>query len=140
MPNRILSPRLMLSLALAFACIFSMLVVATARPPQRRRASCATVADADIVAAVQAKIKADHRYDGQWTHINVSSQGRVVTLDGYVVGKGAIARLAGYARAVRCVARVRNNLSSYKSAGCGPGQKSCGDICIEEKSECNIIQ
>ena len=138
MPNRMLSSRLMLSLALAFVCIFSTLV-ATARPPQRR-ANCGTVTDADIVAAVQAKIKADRRYDGQWSHINVSSQGRVVTLDGFVFGKGAVARLASLARSVKCVARVQNNLRNFRAAGCGPGQKPCGDICIDEKSDCNIIR
>ena len=68
------------------------------------------VAREDIVTAIQAKIKADRRYAGQWTHINVSSRERVVTLEGWVVGKGAIPRLVSYAKRTKCVARVESKL------------------------------
>src|SRR2546423_2420091 len=104
MPNRIYARRLTLACTLACVCLFSTLAVATARTSQRRRAArarpaavdCSTVTDADIVMAIQAKIKADRRYAGQWTHINVSSHERVVTLECWVAGKGAISRLVSY--------------------------------------------
>src|SRR5881275_3629674 len=111
MPNRIPPRRLTLAFTLACVCIFSALAVATARTPQRHRAGrarpaavdCSTMTDADIVTAIQAKIKADRRYTDQWTHINVSSRERVVTLEGWVAGKGAIPRLVSYAKRTKCV-------------------------------------
>lgn len=144
MPNRIPSRRLTLAFTLACVCIFSALAVATARTPQRRRAArariaCATVTDADIVTAIQNKIKADRRYAGQWTHINVSSREHVVTLEGWVAGKGAIPRLVSYARATKCVVRVISHLGNYKTVGCGPGQKPCGDGCVDKDSDCNAM-
>ena len=147
MPNRIPPRRLTLAFTLACVYIFSALAVATARTPQRRRAArarpatvdCATTTDADIVAAIQAKIKADRRYAGQWTHINVSSRERVVTLEGWVAGKGAITRLRSYARATKCVVRVQSYLGNHKSVGCGPDQKPCGDGCVDKDSDCNAI-
>ncbi|MFL6208206.1 MAG: BON domain-containing protein [Pyrinomonadaceae bacterium] len=147
MPNRIPPRRLTLAFMLACVCIFSALAVATARTPQRRRAArarpaavdCSTMTDADIVTAIQAKIKADNRYTGQWAHINVSSRERVVRLEGWIVGKGAIPRLVSYAKRTKCVARVENRLHPHKSVGCGPNEKPCGDGCVERASDCNAI-
>src|SRR5205085_10187031 len=112
MPNPMPPRRLTLTFTLACVCLFGALVVATAQTRRHRahraRAAavdCATVTDADIVKAIQEKIKADPLYKGQWTHINVSSKERVVSLDGWVAGKGAISRLVRYAKATKCVAR-----------------------------------
>jgi osmotically-inducible protein OsmY len=140
--------RLTLVFTLACVCVFSALVVATARTPQRRRAArarpvavdCSTMTDADIVTAIQAKIKADSRYTGQWTHINVSSRERAVTLEGWIAGKGAIPRLVSYAKQTKCVARVQSRLGAYKSVGCGRNEKPCGDGCIAKDSDCNAMQ
>jgi osmotically-inducible protein OsmY len=147
MPNRIHARRLTLAFTLACVCIFSVLIVAPARSPQRRRAAparpaavdCSTMTDADIVTAIQAKIKADGRYAGQWTHINVSSHERVVTLEGWIAGKGTIPRLVSYAKRTKCVVRVENRLHPHKSVGCGPNEKPCGDGCVARDSDCNVI-
>jgi hypothetical protein len=144
MPNRTPPRHRALAFVLACVCIFSTLAVPTAGTPQRRRArparvDCATVTDADIVKAIQDKIKADRRYKGQWTHINVSSRERVVTLEGYAFGKGAVGRLVGYANSTQCVVRVVSHMRNYLGAGCGPNEKPCGDGCIAKDSDCNII-
>jgi hypothetical protein len=102
---------------------------------------CGSTTDAEIVAAVQEKIKADKRFDDQWRHINVSSLKRVVTLSGWVKGRAQVNDLIKYARAIRCVRRVLGNrLRPFRSVGCAAGQKRCGDICIDRNQNCNLIQ
>jgi BON domain len=101
---------------------------------------CASTSDAQIVAAIQEKIKADKRFDGQWRHLNVSSRDRVVTLNGWVKGRVQIRVLVRFAAQTSCVKRVINRLSPYRTVGCGPGQKPCGDICIDRTQDCNMLQ
>src|SRR5436190_1517070 len=64
---------------------------------------CASTTDAQIVAAIQEKIKADKRFDDQWRHINVSSRDRVVTLTGWVKNGVQASALIRYARRIKCV-------------------------------------
>lgn len=108
----------------------------TAKPA---RVDCSTVTDADIVKSIQDKIKADPKFKDQLQQINVSSDGRVVTLDGRVKGKAAKVLIGKYAKSVQCVKSVVNNLSPKLTVGCSSGQKLCGDICISAKSGCNIM-
>ena len=106
----------------------------------QKQAPCAATTDAQIVAAIQEKIKADPRFNDQWRHINVSSRNRVVTLDGWVKGTTQRSALVRYAWKTACVRKVINRLHPFRTVGCGPGQKVCGDICIDRNQECNLIQ
>ena len=101
---------------------------------------CRSTTDAEIVAAIQEKIKADKRFDDQWKHINVSSRNRVVTLQGWVKGRVQAKDLIKYARTTRCVRRVISKISPFRAVGCMVGQKRCGDICIDRNQDCNLIQ
>src|ERR1044072_3996397 len=102
---------------------------------------CGSTTDAEIVAAVQEKIKADKRFDDQWRHINVSSRNRVVNLSGWVKGRIQANDLIKYARTTRCVRGViSKNLKPFRTVGSPPGMKRCGDICIDRNQDCNLIQ
>ncbi|HJQ26080.1 MAG TPA: BON domain-containing protein [Blastocatellia bacterium] len=100
---------------------------------------CADTTDAQIVTAVQQKIKADPRFNDQWRHINVSSRNRVVTLSGWAKGRAQVAALVRFAAKTACVKRVINRLLPFRKVGCGPGEKPCGDICIDRNQDCNPI-
>jgi len=101
---------------------------------------CAATTDAEIVAAVQAKIKADARFNDQWKHINVSSLNRVVTVNGWTKGSAQVNTLIRFARTTKCVRRVINKVMPHLRVGCGAGQKQCGDICIDRNEQCNLLQ
>ena len=109
--------------------------------PEPAQRGCRATTDAEIVAAIHEKIKADRRFNDQWQHINVSSRDRVVKLRGWVEGRAQVRALTRYASTTRCVRRVINkNLRHFLStAGCLPGQKRCGDLCIPQDEDCNII-
>ncbi len=98
---------------------------------------CDAVTDAEIVTAIHDKIRADKVLFAQRSHFNVSSLDRIVTLNGFVKGRSAVLRMGRLASGTRCVRRVKNKLGSAFRVGCGPGQKQCGDICIDENATCN---
>ncbi len=110
-----------------------------AAPAKPAKVDCSTVTDADIVKEIQEKIKADAKFKDQLKQINVSSKDKVVTLNGWVKGQPAKVTVGKYAKAAKCVKSVANNLGTKLKVGCSPGQKPCGDICIDEKSDCNIM-
>ena len=114
---------------------------AVSPPPEPAQRGCRGTTDAEIVAAIHEKIKADRRFDDQWRHINVTSRDRVVSLRGWVEGRAQVRALTRYASATRCVRSVNNRrLRPFLStAGCLPGQKRCGDLCIDRGEECNVI-
>ncbi len=107
---------------------------------QAAQSDCTTATDADIVAAIQEKIKADKRFDDQRKHINVSSENRVVTLSGWAKGRAQVKDLIKLARTTACVKRVVSRLKNHLTVGCGAGQKPCGDTCIDRSQTCNLIQ
>jgi len=37
------------------------------------------------------------------------------------------------------VKKVISKLKERGGGSCGPGQKPCGDTCIDRRSECNIL-
>jgi osmotically-inducible protein OsmY len=119
------------------------LAQAIAQTPAQSAAQtpCTATTDAQLVAAIQEKIKADHRFDDQWRHINVSLRNRIVTLRGWAMGSQQVRDLIRLARTTRCVRRVVNKLRPFRSnLGCMPGQKRCGDLCIDMSETCNLIQ
>ena len=84
--------------------------------PSPAQNQCGSTTDAEIVAAIHEKIKADKRFDDQWRHINVSSRNRIVTLRGWVKGRAQANDLIKYARTTRCVRRViSNRLRPFRS-------------------------
>ncbi|HKQ07145.1 MAG TPA: BON domain-containing protein [Blastocatellia bacterium] len=111
----------------------------------RAQNPCATKTDAEIVAEINGKIKADKRFNGQWRHFNVSSINHVVTINGWVNGRVQYNDFLKYAR-TKCVKKLRIKEGKdvfffpYLHVGCPTGMKFCGDICIERNQDCNLIQ
>ncbi len=135
----VLSPVLFLCAALGTTTEGPLNVPATTSATSAQ-GSCAATTDAEIVAAIQEKIKADARFDDQRKHINVSSRNRVVKLSGWVKGRRQMMDLITFARTTHCVRRVVNKLKPFRKVGCSAGQKQCGDTCIDRNEQCNIIQ
>lgn len=127
-------------LVLVFAISLLSAGVSHSAQPAAFQAGCGTVTDAEIIAAIKDKIKADrlHRFDSQLKHINVDSQSRIVTLDGFANGRSQVRALGNFARTTRCVRRVINRLRTSFGVGCGAGTKACGDICIPRGANCMI--
>jgi osmotically-inducible protein OsmY len=144
--QNILRTALVLSMALLLCGAAAKTNVGFAQKPVRTPAPgpaqnpCASTSDAQIVTAIQEKIKADHRFDDQWKHINVSSRNRIVTLRGWVKGSVQVKDLVRFASTTNCVKHVINKLSPRRKIGCPPGTTPCGDTCIGKGEECNIIQ
>ena len=138
MSNQSIPKRAVIVSALASLLLIGALAAQGDKRPAKP--DCSTVTDADIVKEIQEKIKADPQFKDQLKQINVSSKDRVVTLNGWVKGQAAKTTLGKYAKAAKCVKRVINNLGTRLKVGCGPRERPCGDICIESKSECNIMQ
>ena len=109
-----------------------------AKPAPPQKVDCSTVTDADIVKQILDKIEADAKFKDQLKQINVSSKNKVVTLNGWVKGQAAKDTVGKYAKSAKCVKSVVNKLGTRLKVGCSPGQKPCGDICIDETADCNI--
>lgn len=138
--NRVLFPILFLCGAFAMVSFGSAKVPTAALSLEGLQRDCAATTDAELVAAVQAKIKADKRFTNQWKHINVSSSNRVVTISGWVNGKVQLNDLLKFARTTKCVKKVVSKAGSHLMVGCSAGQKACGDICIDKSEQCNLMQ
>jgi osmotically-inducible protein OsmY len=114
-----------------------MIATMTTRSANAPQTDCSTVTDADIVKAVQQKIKEDPQLEAQWKQFNITSKDKVVLLRGWVKGEEAVKTMGKYARQTACVAKVNNRLMSVKADGCGRLQQRCGDICIGSGEQCN---
>lgn len=135
----VLSPILFLCGALAKTDIRSAKAPPLMFSTEGVQGNCAATTDAEIVAAIQEKIKADKRFDGRRNKFNVSSRRRVVTLRGAAYSRAEIRDLAKFARTTKCVRRAINKVMLGAQAGCPPGLKPCGDTCIGKDEDCNLI-
>src|SRR5947207_113453 len=130
--------RTVLALALALLFVASLLASCTRRTQTPGAQDCAKVTDRRLARDYKRRVRADRQFNEQRRHINVNVKDRVVTLEGYAMGADAMTVLEKYAREVACVTKVVNRLTSASFSGsCGPGQKRCGDICIDQTSTCN---
>jgi hypothetical protein len=136
----VLSPIMFLCGAVATTGVSSAKALPLIFSAEVAQRGCAATADADIVAAIQEKIKADKRFKDQWPHINVSSKNRVVTLGGWARGRAQVQALVRLARTTKCVRRVVNKLWDHLTGGCDAGQKECGDTCIDKNDTCNLMR
>lgn len=100
---------------------------------------CSKTTDAEIVQAIKEQFEADAEIKEQMNHINISVKNRIVTLEGWLDGKELTTKAAAIAKKVKCVKKVISKLKEKGGGSCGPGQKPCGDICIDKKSNCTII-
>jgi osmotically-inducible protein OsmY len=146
MSNQSITRQVIVLLTLAFVLLAGVFAAQSNKKPAKPappKVDCSAVTDADIVKAIQDKIKANPKFKKQLKLINVSSTDKAVILDGRVIDKAAIATIGKYANSAKCVLSVKNNIglgaNRPVSASCGPGQKICGEICIDEKAECNIM-
>jgi hypothetical protein len=135
-------PRTTLIFPLSLLCIaLAVTGVGSTKTPAGTPAKnpCDATTDAQLVTAVQEKIKADKRFDGQWKHINVSSTNRIVIINGWAKGKDQVNALINFGRTTKCVRKVISKLTPHIRVGCDVGQKQCGDICIDRNEQCNLI-
>ena len=143
MSNQSISKKIFILMPLAFFLLVGAFAAQSnkkaAKPAPPPKVDCSTITDADIVKAIQDKIKADPKFKKQLKLINVSSKDKVVILNGWVKGQAAKTTVDKYAKSVKCVQSVTNDLKTRLTVGCSPGQKPCGDICIDEKADCNIM-
>ena len=100
--------------------------------------SCSKTTDAEIVAAIKAQFEADAEIKDQMRHLNISVKKRVVTLEGWLDGKALIDKAVALAKKTTCVKKVTSKLKEKGGGSCGPGQRPCGDTCIDRRSECTI--
>ena len=115
--------------------VFSM-ILAFSLGTFAQKTDCSKTTDDEIVTAIYNKIKV--KYADQIKHINVRAKDGVVTIEGWVTTEKIKKEIGKYAKKVKCVKQVVNDLALGKSIGCGPGMKECGGICISEKETCNI--
>jgi hypothetical protein len=130
-------------LLVAFAATSFLLINALAKPvvktpPAPQKPDCAKTADADLVKPLYDKIRADKDLSGFIRQINFSVKDRVVTIEGWVPGKNRRKAVKKLVEKTACVKKVRNWLLEQAPTGCPPGQKPCGEICIDEKSDCTV--
>ena len=101
-----------------------------------QKTDCSKTTDTETVDTIYNKIKV--KYETQMSHINVTINDGVVTLEGWTTTKGVKKEIEKFARKTSCVKSVVSNLTIGVGGGCGPGQKPCGDICIPSAQVCNI--
>lgn len=99
---------------------------------------CSKTADADIVKAIKEQFETDSEIKDQMRHINISVKKRTVTLEGWLDGKEMVAKAVALVKKTKCVRRVISRLKENGTGSCGPGQRVCGDTCIDRRSACTI--
>ena len=140
MLNRSNAERTVLGLSLTLLFVASLFASCTSKPRTPGPQDCAKISDRRLVKNFKKRVRADRQFDDQRRHINVSIRDRVVTLEGRVSAADASAALEKYAYELGCVTKVANRLTTQTLVGgCAPGQKLCGDICIDRTSQCNLI-
>ena len=99
---------------------------------------CSKTTDAEIVQAIKQQFEADAGIKDQMRHVNISVKKRRVTLEGWLDGNALVVKAVALARKTKCVKGVVSRLKTSGGGSCGPGQKPCGDICIDRRSSCTI--
>lgn len=129
-----------LLILLAMVLVPTHIPQATAKAPSIVQTTCATIADADLVKTIKEAFAADPQIKDQMRHLNVSVKNRVVTLEGWLDGNPLIRKAVVMVKKTKCVRRVISKLRPRGGGSCGPGQRPCGDICIDKNSECTISE
>jgi osmotically-inducible protein OsmY len=115
-----------------------VMVVSCAVDASAQKVDCSARTDAEIVSSIYAKIK--EKFPTYMRRVNVTSTKGVVTLRGWAAKKSIRSDIEKIAKKVACVKQpVKNSITIGVGGGCPPGTKKCGDICIPEDEECNII-
>lgn len=97
---------------------------------------CENMTDDQIVTAIYGYIQ--KKYPDHMNHVNVRSTDGVVTLEGWAAGNKKKANIEKFAKKLKCVKSVVNDLETKAGGGCSPGYKRCGTICIPNAETCNI--
>jgi osmotically-inducible protein OsmY len=105
--------------------------------PRAAQTNCSRTTGADLVKAVRKNLSAEFKQ--QMNHVNISVKNRTVKLEGWLSGKASVTRAFAIAKRTRCLKTVVSKLKTRGGGNCGPGQKPCGDICIDKGSECTIV-
>ena len=101
-----------------------------------QKTDCSKMTDPEIIDAIYASVNV--KYADQTNHINIRIKEGVVTVEGWATTKNVKKDIEKAAKKIKCVKQVVNELTIGKSGGCAPGQKPCGDICIDAAETCNI--
>lgn len=110
---------------------------------------CSTTTDDNIITAILNGIKSDSLLAPQSSHIVVGSVNKFVKLQGWTDNKRSYERLFSIVSEVDCVKAI--NVNNFEEsppppnspqrpgpAGCSPGTKPCGDVCIPEGDACSM--
>jgi hypothetical protein len=107
-------------------------------PPVAPKPDCSQTTDADLVKTLYDKLKANTELGSYARQVNFSVKDRVVTIEGWVAGKKRRKAVEKLVKKTGCVKKVQSRLLEQAPTQCPPGQKRCGEICIDEKSDCTI--
>lgn len=118
-----------------FISAFSNSIVKKSPP----KTDCAQTTDAQIVKSLYDKMRADKDLSTLLNQINFSVTNKQVIIEGWVAGKDRKKAIEKLVKNTECVKKVKNKLKDKIITGCPPGQKLCGEICIDKNSDCNII-
>lgn len=134
---------------MSYLWLFAIMVILIASVRDGAAQSCDTVTDAQIVAEVYSRIKADKGLASQVGHINVVSINRAVKLQGWADTLRDYEKVVDIVHETRCVRLVNVNLFEPQppppgglmrgGASCSTGLKRCGDICIPDGDVCSIM-
>jgi hypothetical protein len=124
-----------------FIIVLSLLISVFANPvfkksPPKPKADCTQTTDADIAKTLYDKIKTDKDLSSILPQINFSVTDKNVIIEGWVAGKDRKKAIEKIVKNTECVKKVKNKLKDKIFTGCPPGQKRCGDICIDKASTC----
>jgi len=143
MPRSLLAPRR--TFVFALLGFFMLSALAAQRVEMTGSANAAApqkdCSDAGILAAFQAKDKANSDFDGLHNRINPQIINGKFVLRGCVNNKPQFKQLGKIARKASCNREVMNEMKIQATGcgTCGPNQKRCGDICIGSTETCNLI-
>lgn len=111
-----------------------------------QKTDCANMTNDEIISAIHKQIEA--KYPQQMDHINIRIDDGLLTLEGWATTGKVSKQIYSYAKKFtskkkydkngKCVKEIVNNLTIGVGGGCGPGQESCGSICIAAGETCNI--
>jgi osmotically-inducible protein OsmY len=100
--------------------------------------SCSKITNQELTKTIKERLADNADIKASMNHLNVSVKNRVVKLEGWL-DEELIPKAVAIVNGTPCVKKKAiNKLKTRGGGSCGPGQKPCGDICIDKDSTCTI--
>ena len=107
------------------------------KPPKCNIVGCSKTSDKTIVSLIKGKLQRNLKIGKQINNIHISSKNKVVTIRGWVTGKGAKLAITRLVLRTKCIRRIINKLNGLTTFACGRCMKPCGNTCIDICDWCN---